>query len=182
MPTSPKTRAVVKKVAAKKRATTVNRPNAKKVSAKRAEAHIRYIHMAPQKVQRVAALVHGLPVLEAEALLATLPKRAGIPVTKALRSARSNATHNYQMDAKKTVIEMIRVNESMTLPRIMPRAQGRAYRIRKRFSHIDVVLVQKIETVKKKVAVSAKATVTKDTPVKVEPAKPKSVIRETKMK
>src|SRR3990167_4511300 len=119
-----------------------------KAKLKIAEAHIRYIHVAPQKVQRVAALVRGLPVLQAEALLLNVPKRASVPVLKALRSARANATHNLDLDAKNIDIQSIRVDQSLMLPRMMPRAQGRAYRIRKRFCHIDVVLVER-KTAKK---------------------------------
>ncbi|MFO0704481.1 MAG: 50S ribosomal protein L22 [Candidatus Andersenbacteria bacterium] len=161
------------------------RTSVKLNSRKQAEAHIRYIHMAPQKVQRIAALVRGLPVLQAEALLVTLPKRAGVAVHKAIKSARANATHNYDMDAKQTWIESIRVGQSMELPRMMPRAQGRAYRIRKRFSHIDVVLVERAST---KSATSTKqaarvrpAKAATTTAPKAEPKRP-SVIRQTKMK
>lgn len=158
---------------------------------KRAEAHIRYIHMAPRKVQRIAALVRGLSVEQAEALLVTLPKRAAEPVNHALRSAKANATHNYDMDTKRTFVETIRVNQSMTLPRIMPRAQGRAYRIRKRMSHIDVVLVERAapkqtRSTKKAATGSTKAVSTKTAaskkPAAAEPAKRPSVIRQTKMK
>jgi|GEM_PF-385653 len=149
---------------------------------KRAEAHIRYIHMAPQKVQRIASLVRGLSVEAAEALLVNLPKRASVPVGKALGSARANAIHNYDMDIKQTWIESIRVGQSMELPRMMPRAQGRAYRIRKRFCHIDVVLVERAAAKPAKAAVRpAKSAAKASDSAKEEPKRP-SVIRETKMK
>ncbi|MFH0830858.1 MAG: 50S ribosomal protein L22 [Parcubacteria group bacterium] len=147
-----KTTAKTTKLATNKPALkTATRPASKVNKIKRAEAHIRYIHMAPQKVQRIATLVRGLPVLQAESLLESLPKRASIPVLKALRSARSNATHNHDMDAKQLHVESVRVGQSMTLPRMMPRAQGRAYRIRKRFSHIDIVLIERAAPKRSKV-------------------------------
>jgi len=169
-----------------KQATKSNRPaKAKPAELKRAEAHIRYIHMAPQKVQRIASLVRGLKVLDAEAMLDSLPKRASIAVSKAIGSAKASAIHNYDMDAKLTWIESIRVGQSMELPRMMPRAQGRAYRIRKRFCHIDVVLVERTAPKAAKAARAPK-TAAKAEAKKSETAKPQekrpSVIRETKMK
>lgn len=177
-----------KSVATKQPAKPANKIRAAKPKAtaptiKRAEAHIRYIHMAPQKVQRIAALVRGLPVLQAESLLVALPKRASGAVLKAVQSARANATHNYEMDATQIVVESIRVGQSMTLPRMMPRAQGRAYRIRKRFSHIDVVLVERATEKKARSSKSAAKTAVK-VAKSVKPAKQasKAVIRETKMR
>jgi large subunit ribosomal protein L22 len=160
---------------------------------KHAEAHIRYIHMAPQKVERIASLVRGLSVAQAGSLLLTLPKRACVPIDKAIKSASANAIHNYDMDPKLTWIESIRVGQSMELPRMMPRAQGRAYRIRKRFCHIDVVLVEraasKTDKSAKQIKSASKAvgsakTAAKETKAAQAPAEAKSpsVIRETKMK
>lgn len=185
--TAPKTKsassasATTAKRATKPAKTSSNKTSPKVAELKRAEAHIRYIHMAPQKVQRIASLVRGLRVLDAEAMLATLPKRASVPVTKALGSARANAVHNYDMDAKLTWIESIRVGQSMELPRMMPRAQGRAYRIRKRFCHIDVVLVERAAQPAVKTARAPKTAAKAVKPAKSADKRP-SVIRETKMK
>ncbi len=177
----PTTTPKIKSANASKGTAKANKPGKAKVAQlKRAEAHIRYIHMAPQKVQRIATLVRGLRVLDAEAMLVTLPKRASIPVYKAIGSAKASAIHNYDMDTKQTWIESISVGQSMELPRMMPRAQGRAYRIRKRFCHIDVVLVERAEARPAK-TVSKSSTAKAEAPKTPELKRP-SVIRETKMK
>lgn len=150
------------------------------------EAKIRYVHMAPQKVRRVAALVRRLPVVQAEQLLENLPKRASVPIWKAIHSAASNAVHNSGMDRNQLIVEAITVGESLTLPRFMPRAQGRAYKIRKRFSHIYVTVSQPEGTTKKKS--DSKKTTTAAKPKVEKAAKPatpvraKAVIKDTKIK
>ncbi|MFO0702881.1 MAG: 50S ribosomal protein L22 [Candidatus Andersenbacteria bacterium] len=113
--------------------------------SKSVHAVIRYIHQAPQKVRRVADVVRSLDVEAAEHVLASLPKRATLPVWKAIKSAASNAVHNHDLDKARLYIQSIQVNPSMTLPRFAPRAQGRAFKIRKRFSHIDVVVAERPE-------------------------------------
>lgn len=138
--------------------------------------------MAPQKVRRVADLVRRLPVVEAEHLLENLPKRASVPIWKAIHSAAANAVHNNGMDRSQLVVEAITVGESLTLPRFMPRAQGRAYKIRKRFSHIYVTVSQPTDVTKKKTAAS-KATTTKPITAKIAtPTSAKAVIKDTKIK
>ena len=107
---------------------------------KQVRAAIRYIHTAPQKVRRVADLVRSLDVTEAEHLLASLPSRAAKPVWKAVKSAASNAVHNNDLDKERLFVAAIQVGDSMSLPRFAPRAQGRSYKIRKRFSHIEVTV------------------------------------------
>jgi large subunit ribosomal protein L22 len=134
------------KTAAPKAPQKVNvTPKTQKPAVKEAVAHIRYIHMAPQKVQRIADLVRSLDVQAAEHLLASVPKRASLPVWKAIKSAAASAVHNYELDAKKLYVRAITVGHSLELPRFMPRAQGRAYKIRKRFSHIDVIVAERPE-------------------------------------
>ena len=91
----------------------------------------------------MADLVRSLDVTDAEHLLASLPKRATTPVWKAIKSASSNAIHNHDLDAKRLYVQSIQVNQSMMLPRFAPRAQGRSYKIRKRFSHVDVSVAER---------------------------------------
>ncbi len=112
----------------------------------RARAIARYVHMSPTKVRRVAALIKGRPVGEALDLLRYLPQAAATPVYKVVASAAANAETNHAMDRDSLVVAVAIADEGPTLKRIRPRAQGRAYRIRKRTSHITV----EVESVPKK--------------------------------
>jgi large subunit ribosomal protein L22 len=104
----------------------------------RARAIARYVHMSPTKVRRVAALIKGRPVGEALDILRYLPQAAATPVYKVVASAAANAENNHAMDRDSLVVAVAIADEGPTLKRIRPRAQGRAYRIRKRTSHITV--------------------------------------------
>ena len=97
-----------------------------------ARAKARYVRVTPRKARRVVDLIRGLPADEAKAVLAFAPQSASDPVGKVLASAVANA------DA--LVVSAAYVDEGPTLKRFRPRAQGRAYRIRKRTSHITVVV------------------------------------------
>lgn len=104
----------------------------------RARAIARYVHMSPTKVRRVAALIKGRTVGEALDILRYLPQAAATPVYKVVASAAANAENNHAMDRDSLVVAVAIADEGPTLKRIRPRAQGRAYRIRKRTSHITV--------------------------------------------
>jgi large subunit ribosomal protein L22 len=103
-------------------------------------AQARYVRMTPMKCRRVVDLVRGLPVQEALDLLRFAPQAASEPVAKVIASAAANAEHNQQLDRGSLFISSAYVDEGPTLKRFRPRAQGRAYRIRKRTSHITVVV------------------------------------------
>ena len=105
-----------------------------------ARASARYVRVTPQKARRVVDLIRGLPVDEAQALLRFAPQDASEPVGKVLDSAVANAEHNHDMDPGALLVIEAYVDEGPTLKRFRPRAQGRAYRIRKRTSHITVVV------------------------------------------
>ncbi|TXH40310.1 MAG: 50S ribosomal protein L22 [Actinobacteria bacterium] len=105
-----------------------------------ARAQARYVRVTPMKARRVADLIRGLPVAEAQAILRFAPQAASEPVGKVLDSAIANAAHNQQLDPSSLVVAAAYVDEGPTMKRFRPRAQGRAYRIRKRTSHITVVL------------------------------------------
>jgi large subunit ribosomal protein L22 len=107
----------------------------------RARAIARYVHMSPTKVRRVADLIKGRPVGEALDILRYLPQAAATPVYKVVASAAANAENNHAMDRDSLVVSVAIADEGPTLKRIRPRAQGRAYRIRKRTSHITVEVV-----------------------------------------
>ena len=120
-----------------------------------ARASARYVRVTPQKARRVVDLIRGLPTGEAQALLRFAPQAASDPVGKVLDSAVANAENNHDLDPASLVILEAYVDEGPTLKRFRPRAQGRAYRINKRTSHITVVVAPK----------TAKTTGTPATPV-----------------
>ena len=108
------------------------------VEPARARAVARYVHMSPTKVRRVVALIKGRPLQEALDILKFSPQAAAEPLYKVIASAAANAENNHDMDRDSLVVALATADEGPTLKRIRPRAQGRAYRIRKRTSHITV--------------------------------------------
>jgi len=105
-----------------------------------AMARARYVRVAPRKARRVVDLIRGLPAAEALATLRFAPQAASEPVFKVLESAVANAEHNDRLDRDTLWVAEAYVDEGPTLKRFRPRAQGRAYRIRKRTSHITVAV------------------------------------------
>jgi large subunit ribosomal protein L22 len=106
-----------------------------------ARAQARYVRMTPMKVRRVVDLIRGMQADEALAVLKFAPQAASEPVYKVLASAVANAQHNDGVaDRTSLFVREAYVDEGPTLKRFRPRAQGRAYRIRKRTSHITVVV------------------------------------------
>ena len=99
-----------------------------------------YVRISPRKVQIVLDLIRKQPADKAMAILQYTPKAACAPVMKVLRSAMHNAENNNNMDVSKLYIAECYANAAPTMKRIKPRAQGRAYRILKRNSHITLVL------------------------------------------
>jgi large subunit ribosomal protein L22 len=108
-----------------------------------AKAHARFIRISPRKVRIVAEHVKGQPVEKALGLLTFSPKKAGRILLKVVKSAVANAEQNEDVDVDKLFIKRLWVDEGPTMKRWRPRAQGRAYRINKRTSHITVVLDEK---------------------------------------
>ena len=106
-------------------------------------ATLRFLRMAPRKVRLVADLVRGRPVEEALRTLRFTPKRASLPVKKAIESALANAENNHGLDIDTLWVREIRVDEGPTLKRFRPRAQGRAFPIMKRTSHVSIVLEER---------------------------------------
>ena len=104
----------------------------------RAVARARYVRVTPMKARRVVELIRGRSARDALAMLEFAPQAASGPVSKVLASAMANAENNLDMDPDSLVVTRAFVDEGPTLKRFQPRAQGRAYRIRKRTSHITV--------------------------------------------
>ena len=111
----------------------------------RAIARARHVRMSARKVRRVIDLVRGQRAVDALTILKFDVHAASEPVYKVVASAIANAEHNLELDRETLVIASAYVDEGKTLPRIRPRAQGRAYRIRKRSSHITVELESRPE-------------------------------------
>ncbi len=110
-------------------------------------AQAKYIRQSPYKVRLVLDLVRGLPVTEAENVLRLTQRGATEPVAKVLRSAVANAEHNHALDSEDLVVAEAYADEGPTLKRFRPRARGRAARIRKRTSHITIVVSDRNEEV-----------------------------------
>jgi len=105
-----------------------------------ARAQARYVRVTPMKARRVIDLIRGMQAGDAQDVLRFAPQAASEPVGKVLASAIANATNNHGMDARDLVVSEAFVDEGPTLKRIRPRAQGRAFRVGKRTSHITVIL------------------------------------------
>ncbi|MEK7094995.1 MAG: 50S ribosomal protein L22 [Patescibacteria group bacterium] len=110
---------------------------------KTAKAILRNLRMAPLKVRLAADMVRGLPIDRAVIQLAMNRKAASLPVKKLIESAAANAVTNHGLKKELLFVWRIFVDEGVTIHRSMPRAQGRATPIRKRASHITVVLAEK---------------------------------------
>lgn len=103
-----------------------------------AMAKARYVRVTPMKARRVVALIRGRSATDALAVLRFAPQAASEPVAKVLASAVANAENNLGLDPTTLVVATAFVDEGPTLKRFQPRAQGRAFRIRKRTSHITI--------------------------------------------
>ena len=108
-----------------------------------AKAFLRYVRISPRKVGIVCDLIRGKSVAQATAILMNTPKAASEPLLKLLKSAIANAENNHQMDPEKLYVSACYANAGPILKRIMPRAQGRAFRINKRTSHITIVVSER---------------------------------------
>ena len=105
-----------------------------------AKAVLKYARISSRKVKIVIDLIKNKSVGEALAILKATPKSASPIVEKLLKSAIANAENNHNLSGDNLFISEAYANQGPTLKRIMPRAQGRANRIRKRTSHITLVL------------------------------------------
>lgn len=115
------------------------------MEATQARSVARYIRIAPRKVRLVVDLIRGKRVGEALAILKFTPRGASPVVEKVLRSAVANAENNHNLDVDNLYVKEVFVDQGPTLKRFHPRAQGRAYSIFKRTSHITVVVAEKRE-------------------------------------
>ncbi|GAB3446535.1 50S ribosomal protein L22 [Actinophytocola sediminis] len=122
----------------------------------RAIARARYVRATPMKVRRVVELIKGRSADEALNVLRYSPQAASEPVAKVLASAVANAENNLDLDPETLWVTAAYVDEGPTLKRFRPRAQGRAYRIRKRTSHITVEVESRPRPEPKKAAAKSR--------------------------
>ena len=108
-----------------------------------AKATAKYVHISARKAGQVCDLVRGKDVNEALAILKFTSRYASEAISKVIKSAAANAENNHEMDADKLSIAHIVANQGPTMKRFMPRAQGRATEIRKRTSHIEVIVKER---------------------------------------
>jgi len=107
------------------------------------KAKLNYLRISPRKTRLVGNLIKGRTVKEAEKTLIFTYKKAASPFLKFLRSATANAKNNFQLDEDNLYVKELKVDQAPTLKRWMPRARGRATRIKKRGSHISIVLASR---------------------------------------
>lgn len=110
-----------------------------------AKAVAKYIRMSPRKARQVIDLIRGKNIKEAYAILKFTPHKATESINKVLRSAVANAEHNYEMDVDTLFVKEAYVDVGPSLKRMKPRAMGRADIIKRRTSHITVVVSEKKE-------------------------------------
>ena len=108
-----------------------------------AKAHLKYVRISPRKVQIVLDLIRGKDVETAMAILKYTPKSACEYLEKLLKSAVANAENNYGLDKSNLIVSECFVCPGPIMKRIMPRAQGRAFRINKRTSNVTLVVAEK---------------------------------------
>jgi large subunit ribosomal protein L22 len=111
--------------------------------AQQAVAHAKYLRIAPRKMRLVVDAIRGKNIKEAEDLLRFIPRGAAVPIAKVLKSAKANATNNYDMLEDQLFVASAYVNEGPTLKRILPRARGRGDYMMKRTSHLTIILEEK---------------------------------------
>ena len=105
------------------------------------KAKLSNLRISPRKVRLVVDLVRGKKASKAVEILTLLNKKSSEPIKKLIESAIANAKNNFNLDVKTLRVYRISVDEGATLKRWMPRARGKATTIRKRTTHVNVILV-----------------------------------------
>jgi large subunit ribosomal protein L22 len=136
------------------------------------QAKLKNLILSPKKVRLVANLVRGLDVKKALEQLVFANKKAALPVSKLIKSAIANAEHNYELDKNNLLVKEIKVDEAGMLHRWTPKAHGSATPIRKRMSHISVILseikdsgIKKAKKIEIEAPISLGEMVKKDTAI-----------------
>jgi large subunit ribosomal protein L22 len=112
------------------------------------KSSVKFVRMSPLKVRRVLDQIRGKKALEAQTMLNFLPHASARALEKILRSAIANAEHNHQVPAAQLIVKECFVDQGPTLKRFQPHAQGRAFPIKKRTSHITIVVGNQVQETK----------------------------------
>ena len=108
-----------------------------------AKAVAKYIRIAPRKARLVADLIRGKDVDSALSIIKFMPNKGAEIIGKVLNSAMANAEHNYDMDVNDLYVDRVYVDEGPTIKRWRAKAMGRVGRVRKRTSHITIILKER---------------------------------------
>ncbi|MDD3164863.1 MAG: 50S ribosomal protein L22 [Oscillospiraceae bacterium] len=108
-----------------------------------ATAQLNYLRISPRKVKILCDLIRGKDIKTAAAILSQVPKAASDPMLKLLKSAIANAENNHSMDVEKLYVSKAVADPGPIIKRMRPRAQGRAFRINKRTTHITIAVSEK---------------------------------------
>jgi|SRR3989338_7034757 len=113
------------------------------------KAQLNNLRLAPRKVRAVSNLIKGKNVFDALAQLEVMIKRPGLPVSKLLKSAISNAENNYSMVKENLYVKNIKVNEGVKLKRFKPKGFGRVSPLEKKTSRVELTLAEKVPGIKR---------------------------------
>ncbi len=136
----------------------------------------RYAKISAFKAREVTREIQGLPAVDALQQLAFIPKKAAPLIAKTLKSAIANAEHNNNIRPELLVIKEAVIGEALTIKRVRPKARGSAGPVRKRNSHIRIVLTDEVAIVRRsdkpktKSSAKPKAKATKEVPASAAPA------------
>ncbi|MFN0079113.1 MAG: 50S ribosomal protein L22 [Prosthecobacter sp.] len=133
---------------------------------------LKYARISSQKARQVTRAITGMPVSQALSVLDFTPKKAAFLIGKTLRSAIANAENNHELDASEFIVESAIATPGPVLSRIMPRARGSAAPIKKRMTHITVIIgAPKVEEAKSEGEKKAPKSARRDAPAKKKAAK-----------
>ncbi|MEI8328374.1 MAG: 50S ribosomal protein L22 [Candidatus Taylorbacteria bacterium] len=125
-------------------------------------ASLKNYRISPRKVRLVANMIRGKSVVQAETILVGVVKKATSPLGDLLASAVANASHNHKIEKATLFVKEIRVDQGFVLKRSQPMARGSAYPIKKRTSHVTIILAPIEVKAKKQGVRGKKATKAKD--------------------
>jgi large subunit ribosomal protein L22 len=137
-------------------------------------ASLKNYRIAPRKFRVVADMIRGKNVTQAKLILAHAAKKGKSPLSDLLDSAIANAKNNFQLDGENLLVKEIRVDQGLVMKRIMPVSRGMAHGIKKRTSHVSIVLAPTDMKISKE-AKSKEAIKADDT--KITNKKPKAMIK-----
>jgi len=124
-------------------------------------ASLHNYRITPRKMRTVADMIRGKKVADAKTILDTIAKKAGHPLNDLLDSALANASNNFKIEKDGLFVKEIRVDQGYILKRSRPMARGSAFPIKKRTSHVSIVLAPLLAPAKKIKAKAAKAPAAK---------------------